>query len=58
MNEPDTTLQGEWDHMDPYTGADFLADSVEQLRQMEAVRRQWEVDFNADLGRLREWETP
>jgi len=20
MNEPDTTLQGEWDHMDPYTG--------------------------------------
>ena len=47
--------QAEWNHMDPYTGADFIADSIRQARELEQVRRDWERDFLADLERMREW---
>jgi hypothetical protein len=40
----------------PYTGSDFLADTLEQVRELEAVRRQWEKDFLADLERMGEWQ--
>lgn len=47
--------ENEWDRMDPYTGADYIEDSIRQQRELEAARREWERAFMADQKRLEEW---
>jgi hypothetical protein len=40
----------------PYTALDFLVDSLEQVRQMEAARHQVHAQFEADQKRIEEWK--
>jgi hypothetical protein len=39
----------------PYTGWDYLQDSLRQQREMEAAQRQWLADFLSDVRRVEEW---
>lgn len=50
--------EDEYADFTPYTGRDFLEDSLCQMQEMERVRIQWQAGFLADVARLREWETP
>jgi hypothetical protein len=48
--------QDEWNHCEPYTGWDFLQESLRQQREMEAARRKWLAGFLADIKRVEEWK--
>lgn len=50
MSPPDT------DWPEPYTGWDFLQESLRQQREMEAAQREWHTRFLADLKRIEEWK--
>jgi hypothetical protein len=53
MTNPSADPRPDWP--DRYTGWDFLMDSLDQVRQMEAARREWYERFEKDQKRIDEW---
>lgn len=48
----------DWNDFKPYTGCDFIADSIRQARELAEANEAWLKAFLADDKRMDEWRLP